>query len=70
MNEKLVALTVIDTLKRNGAFENDELFKNVQKLHAGLERSLFDEIIMMLEIQGMIRVYSQSRERRRIELSR
>ena len=70
MNEKLVALAMMDALKRNGAFENDELFKTVQKLHGDLERGLFDEILMMLEIQGMIRVYSLSRERRRIELTR
>lgn len=70
MNEKLVALAVMDALKRNGAYENEELFKNVQKLHGDLERGLFDEILMMLEIQGMIRVYSLSREKRRIELTR
>jgi len=68
VNDRLVASTIVEALDRNGALEVEDLFKSVQKLHSELDRRFFDEALMGLEIQGLIRVHSMARDKRRIEL--
>lgn len=70
MNERLVNTTIIETLGRNGASKVDDLFKQVQKLHKGVDRRLFDGNLMALELHGLIRVYSMARNQRRVELAK
>lgn len=70
VNDRLVASTIVEALDRNGAQELEDLYKSVQKLHADLDRRFFEETLMALEIQGLIRVHSTGRDKRRVELAR
>lgn len=70
MNERLIPLTIIETLERSGALEFDNLYKAVVKLHGELDGRLFEELLMDLEIRGLIRVYNMARGKRRVELVR
>ncbi|MFB0557585.1 MAG: hypothetical protein ACETVY_00575 [Candidatus Bathyarchaeia archaeon] len=70
MNERLVTTTIIETLERNGALKVDDLFKQVQKLHTGVERGVFEENLMVLELQGLIRVHSMARDQLRVEMAK
>ena len=70
MKERLVAPAIVEALERNGALDIEELFKSLLKLHSNLDRKTFEENLMALEIQGLVKVYSLSRDRRRIELVR
>jgi DNA-binding HxlR family transcriptional regulator len=70
LNNRLVTTTIIETLERNGARKFDDLYKQVQKLHHGLEMRYFEENLMVLELQGLIRVYSMARDQRRVELAK
>ena len=70
VKERLIAPTVIETLERNGALDAEDLLKSVQKLHGDLDRRVFEEALVGLEIQGLIKVYDMSRDKRRIELVR
>lgn len=68
MNDRLVASTIIETLGRNGALELEDLYKSVQKLHTDLDRRFFEETLMGLEIQGLVRVHGMTRNKHRVEL--
>jgi len=70
VNDRLVASTIVEDLDRNGAQELEDLYKSAQKLHADLDRRFFEETLMVLEIQGLIRVHSTGRDKRRVELAR
>lgn len=70
MNDRLVASTIVEALNRNGALEVEDLYKSAEKLHSGLDRRFFEETLMGLEIQGLIRVLSMARDKRRIELAK
>ncbi len=70
MNTKLVPTTILETLERGGAQEFDDLYKQVGKMHGDLDERLFTDILMRLEIQGLVRVYHMARGKRRIELAR
>lgn len=70
MNNRLVTTTIVETLGRNGAQKVDDLYKQVHKLHGDMERSLFEENLMVLELQGLIRVSNMARDQRRVELAR
>jgi DNA-binding PadR family transcriptional regulator len=69
MDEKLLPTTIIEQLERNGALKFDELLKQVQKRHEGLNESELDTMLMKMEIQGLIRVYRIPKGKRRIELA-
>jgi len=69
MDEKLLPTTIIEQLERSGALKFDELLKQVQKRHEGLNESMLDIMLMKMEIQGLIRVYRIPRGKRRIELA-
>ncbi len=69
MDEKLLPTTIIEQLERSGALKFDELLKQVQKRHEGLNESELDTMLMKMEIQGLIRVYRIPKGKRRIELA-
>jgi len=70
VNDRLVASTIVEALDRNGAQEMEDLYKSVQKLHADLEHRFFEETLMALEIQGILRVQGMTKDRHRVELAR
>ncbi len=67
MRLRLVASSIIEILEREGAREEEEVYKQVQRLHGDIDRRSFEELLMSLEIQGLIRVSDLSKDRRRIE---
>jgi len=69
MDEKLLPTTIIEQLERSGALKFDELLKQVQKRHEGLNESELNTMLMKMEIQGLIRVYRIPKGKRRIELA-
>jgi len=70
LNIRLLTTTIVETLSRNGALKVDDLYKQVQKMHSDMERGSFEENLMVLELQGLIRVYSVARDQRRVELAK
>ena len=70
MRNKLVVPTIVDALKKDGALELEDLYKLVQNLLGEVDMCFFEETLMDLEIQGLIRVLNTTKDRRRIELSK
>lgn len=70
MNDRLVATTIVEELGRNGALGVEALYKKVKKLHGDMGEQFFNKTLMTMELQGLIRVYSMSKEKRRVELAR
>ena len=70
MNERLVTTTVVDALGRDGALYVNDLYKSVHKMHSGMEKGAFEEILMLMELQGLIRVYKMPRGKRKAELTK
>jgi DNA-binding PadR family transcriptional regulator len=70
MNGRLVTSTIVETLSREGALKVDALYKTVHRLHSEVEKGSFEETLMELEVQGLIRVYNMTRGQRRVELVR
>ena len=48
--------------------EFDSLYRAVSKIHGKLDKRNFEDLIMDLEIRGLIRVYNMARGKRRVEL--
>ena len=69
MDAKLIPSTVVETLGKQGAQEFDDLLKQVQKYQNGLNEDEFSQILMEMEIQGLIRVTKMAKGKRRIELA-
>ena len=55
-------------LERNRNIEIEELYKHIKNIHKGIERSPFFRTIMVMEIQGLIRVYSLRGKEKRVEI--
>ena len=70
MNDRLIPTTIVDALGRSGALTVDSLYKRVKKLHGDLGSKFFNDTLMKMELQGLIRVYGMSRDKRRVELAR
>ena len=70
MNERLIISTVVDALGRNGALYVDDLYKSVNKIHSGMEKGAFEELLMIMELQALIRVYKMPRGKRKAELTK
>ena len=68
MNIRLITSAIVEALDRNGAQEMEDLYKTVQKLHDDIDNRFFEETLLSLEIQGLIRVYNTARDKRRVEL--
>jgi hypothetical protein len=70
VNERLVVSSVVDALGRNGALYVDDLYKSVHKMHSGMEKGVFEEILMLMELQGLLMVYKMPRGKRKAELTK
>ena len=70
MNERLVVSSVVDALGRNGALYVDDLYKSVHKMHSDMEKGVFEEVLMLMELQGLLRVYKMPRGKRKAELTK
>ena len=70
MNERLVTSTVVDALSRNGALYVDDLYKSVHKMHNSMEKGAFEKNLMLMELQGLLRVYKMPRGKRKAELTK
>ncbi len=70
VNERLVTSTVVDALSRSGALYVDDLYKSVHKMHSGLEKGAFEEILMVMELQALIMVDTMPRGKRKAELTK
>jgi hypothetical protein len=70
MNKRLVTSSVIDALGRNGALYVEDLFKSIHKMHSEMERGAFEEILMLMELQGLLMVYKMPRGKRKAELTK
>ena len=70
VNERLVTSTVVDALSRNGALYVDDLYKSVHNVHSGVEKGAFEEILMSIELHGLILVYTMPRGKRKAELTK
>ncbi len=55
---------------RSGALTSDSLYKRVKKLHGDPGSKYFNDTLMIMELQGLIKVYRMSGDKRRVELAR
>jgi DNA-binding HxlR family transcriptional regulator len=69
MQWKLLPSAIVDTLKRNGALKFEELFKNTKKRFSGISENDLEDMLMKMEIQGLVKVYRLPRGKKRIELA-
>ena len=70
MKERLVTANIVETLERSGALKFKELYKIINKIHGDVEEHSFEETLMVMELQGLISVYTITKGKRRIELAR
>ncbi|MGD2201413.1 MAG: hypothetical protein PVJ38_07280 [Candidatus Bathyarchaeota archaeon] len=68
MNDKLIKRSIVEALERNGALKVEDLLKHVGSLHGDLGERFFNRVLMTMELQSLIRVYSLTKEKRRVEL--
>ncbi len=69
MDKKLIPSNIIDHVKRVGAVTFKSLYKKTHKQHKWLNEEHLNSILMKMEIQGLLRVYSLPKGKRRIELA-
>ena len=70
VNDRLIPMTVVEALGKSGVLTVDSLYKRVKKLHGDPGSKFFDETLMTMELQGLIKVYGMSKDKRRVELAR
>jgi hypothetical protein len=70
VNGRLIPTTVVEALGRSGALTVDSLYKRVRKLHGDFGSTYFNDVLMTMELQGLIIVYGVSGDKRRVELAR
>jgi hypothetical protein len=70
MNDRLIPTTIVETLDRSGALTVDSLYKRVKKIHGDPGTKFFNDTLMSMELQGLIKVYAMSKDKRRVELAR
>jgi len=60
---------LVEILESNkGSLIDSQLFKQLKKLSGGLDDRLFNKVLMRLELEGLIHVFTLTKNRRRIEL--
>lgn len=69
MKGRLVQANIVEVLQRDGALRFKELFKAVNKIHKDCDTHSFEKTLMVMELQGLIRVNNLTKGRRRIELA-
>jgi len=70
VNDRLIPTTIFEALDKSGALTADSLYKRVKKLHGDPGTKYFDDTLMTMELQGLIKVYKMSGAKRRVELAR
>jgi hypothetical protein len=70
VNDRLIHTTIVEALGRSGALTLDSLYKKIKKLHGDPGSRFFNDTLMTMELQGLIKVYSMSKDKRRVELAR
>ena len=70
VNDRLIPTTIFEALDKSGALTSDSLYKRVKKLHGDPGSKYFDDTLMTMELQGLIKVYRMSGDKRRVELAR
>lgn len=68
MNNRKITATIYEKLERNGAIGIKELYKHIMNRHKGIERFPFFRTIMIMELQGLITVYSIKGKEKTVEL--
>ncbi|MBA7669766.1 hypothetical protein ES703_77899 [subsurface metagenome] len=46
----------------------NDLYKSVHRIHSDMEKGAFKKILMIMELQGLIRVYTMPRGKQKAEL--
>lgn len=69
MKERLVTTNIVETLERSGAMKFKELYKIIHRIHSDVEEHSFEETLMVMELQGLISVFTITKGKRRIELT-
>ncbi|MEM3736980.1 MAG: ArsR family transcriptional regulator [Candidatus Bathyarchaeia archaeon] len=59
---------VIETLKRLGSSSDEELLRNLKKDVGDISSSALNQILLKLEIRGVIRASNLTKGRKKIEL--
>ncbi len=70
VNNRLIPTTIFEALGKSGALTMDSLYKRVKKLHGDPGSKFFNDTLMTMELQGLIKVYGMSKDKRRVELAR
>jgi len=70
VNDRLIPTTIVEALGRSGALTVDSLYKRVKKLHGDPGSKYFNDTLMTMELQRLIKVYRMSGDKRRVELAR
>ncbi len=70
VNDRLIPTTIFEALGKSGALTADSLYKRVKKIHGDPGSKYFNYTLMTMELQGLVRVYRMSGDKRRVELAR
>ena len=70
VNDRMIPTTIFEALGRSGALTADSLYKRVKKLHGDPGSKYFNDTLMTMELQGLIKVYRMSGDKRRVERAR
>lgn len=70
VNDRLIPTTIFEALGKSGALTADSLYKRVKKIHGDPGSKYFNDTLMTMELQGLVRVYRMSGDKRRVELAR
>ncbi len=70
VNDRLIPTTIFEALDKSGTLTADSLYKRVKKLHGDPGTKYFDDTLMIMELQGLVKVYRMSGDKRRVELAR
>ena len=70
INERLLELSIIEILEKNGVSEISDLIKSLKNQYQYINEANLNKILMKLEIKGKIKVFDALRGKRRVELIR
>jgi len=70
VNDRLIPTTIVEALGKSGALTADSIYKRVKKIHGDPGSKYFNDTLMTMELQGLVRVYRMSGDKRRVELAR
>ncbi|MFQ6075270.1 MAG: transcriptional repressor [Candidatus Bathyarchaeia archaeon] len=60
--------TIVELLEKKGSSTDSNLYKELKVYHEELSSRTFNKTLMKLEIRGIIRVTSLTKNQRRVEL--